>query len=429
MFPREKNARFNYLMGVLNGGIFGFGTSFLDPTTVLPVFIRHFTNSDTLVGLASSLHRTGWHLPQLLVAGDLERRRFRLPIYVRANIVRMTLIWLTVPLIAWYSLEQPGLVLSGFLILFGVASLCGGAAGLAYTDIVGKSIPRSYTGMFYATRSFLSGVLSIFAGVLIKYLLDAESGSVFPANYAVIFALGTGMMCLGIGCFSLVREPEGQISKTHRNFVQVIREVPGLLRLDPNFRTFLMVQVLASGIGFSLPFYVVFARETFQVPESSVGVFLAVQTVGSAVFNVVWGRISVTQGNQRVVVFAVLGVAIIPILALILGSQAALIQQGDGWVVTVCFSPIFLLIGGTTTGIFIGFKSYLLDIAPEERRPTYVGITNTVLGVGSLYPVFGGILADLLNLQGVFALSAVTVLAGVWLSLHLKAPTERSGGS
>ena len=96
--------------------------------------------------------------------------------------------------------------------------------------------------------------------------------------------------------------------------------------------------------------------------------------------------------------------------------------------VTVCFSPIFLLIGGTTTGIFVGFKSYLLDIAPEERRPTYVGITNTVLGVGSLYPVFGGILADLLNLQGVFALSAVTVCAGVWLSLRLKASPERSGG-
>ena len=82
---------------------------------------------------------------------------------------------------------------------------------------------------------------------------------------------------------------------------------------------------------------------------------------------------------------------------------------------------VFFLIGGTTTGIFIGFKSYLLDIAPAERRPTYIGITNTVLGIGSLYPILGGILADLVHLQGVFALSAITVLVGFWLCFYMKA--------
>lgn len=420
--PEKKDARFNFIVGVLNGGIFAFGTSFLDPTTVLPVFVRHFTTSDTLVGLASSLHRAGWHLPQLLVAGYLERRKHRLPVYRQANLVRMTLIWLMLPLIAWYGLTRPGLVLSGFLILYGVASLFGGPAGNAYTDIVGKSLPRSHTGLFYASRSFLGGVLSILAGVLVKFYLDSDNGYDFPANYVMIFAFGAGFMSLGIGCFCLVREPEGKVSKTHRNVFQVIRGVPEIVRRDPNFGRFLLVQVLASGIGFSLPFYVVLARETFHVTESTVGVFLAVQTIGSAVFNVVWGRISLTQGNRRVVLFAVLGVGVIPSLALVLSSQASWLTMESEWFITACFSPIFLLIGGTTTGFFIGFKSYLLDIAPEERRPTYVGITNTVLGVGSLYPIFGGVLADLVHLQGVFALSALTVFAGVWVCFSLKAP-------
>jgi len=418
--PEKKDARFNFIVGVLNGGIFAFGTSFLDPTTVLPVFIRHFTTSDTLVGVASSLHRAGWHLPQLLVAGYLERRARRLPVYMQANFVRMSLIWLTILLLAWYGLERPGLVLSSFLILYGVASLFGGPAGNAYTDIVGKSLPRSHTGLFYASRSFLGGVLSISAGILVKYFLDSGNGYGFPSNYVMIFALGAGMMTLGIGCFCLVREPEGKVSETPRNAIQVIRGIPELLRLDRNFGRFLLVQVLASGIGFSLPFYVVLARETFSISESTVGIFLAVQTIGSAVFNVIWGRISLKHGNHRVVLFAVLGVALIPCMALILSSQASVLINTSEWVITVCFTPVFLLIGGTTTGIFIGFKSYLLDIAPEERRPTYVGITNTVLGVGSLYPVFGGVLADLVHLQGVFALSAVTVFAGGWLSFYLK---------
>ena len=121
------------------------------------------------------------------------------------------------------------------------------------------------------------------------------------------------------------------------------------------------------------------------------------------------------------VLFAVLGVALIPCMALILSNQASVLQHASEWIIAACFSPIFLLIGGTTTGIFIGFKSYLLDIAPAERRPTYIGITNTVLGIGSLYPIFGGVLADLVHLQGVFALSATTVLVGFWLCFYMKA--------
>ena len=419
--PEKGNARFNFIVGTLNGGIFAFGTAFLDPTTVLPVFIRHFTTSDTLVGLAASLHRAGWHLPQLLVAGYLERRTRRLPVYRQANLIRMSLIWTIVPLLAWYGLERPSLVLSSFLILYGIASLFGGPAGNAYTDIVGRSLPRSHTGLFYASRSFLGGILSILAGILVKYFLDSDSGYDFPINYVMIFALGAGMMSLGIGCFCLVREPEGEMGTTHRNAIQVIRGIPQLLRRDHNFGRFLLVQMLASGIGFSLPFYVVLARETFYISESTVGLFLAIQTIGAAIFNVIWGKLSLNYGNHRVVLFAVLGVASIPCMALILSNQASLLQHASEWIIAACFSPIFLLIGGTTTGIFIGFKSYLLDIAPAERRPTYIGITNTVLGIGSLYPIFGGVLADLVHLQGVFALSATTVLVGFWLCFYMKA--------
>ena len=422
LLPEKKDARFNFIVGVMNGSIFGFGTSFLDPTTVLPVFVRHFTHSDTVVGLASALHRAGWHLPQLFVAGYLERRSYRLPVYQYANLVRMTLIALILPLLAWYGLSDPGFVLSGFLILFGVASLFGGVAGSAYTDIVGKALPRSHTGVFYATRSFIGGLLSILAGVLIKYLLDSESGYVFPSDYVVIFALGTGMMILGIVCFCFVREPLGKVSVLPRTFLQVVGGVPELVRQDRNFGRFLMVQILASGIGFSLPFYVLLARETFHVSEGAVGIFLAAQTVGAAIFNIVWGHISLTQGNRRVVLFAVLGVAVIPTLALVLSSQPHWVMGGPPWLIVVCFSFIFMLMGGTTSGVFIGFKSYMLDIAPEARRPTYVGITNTVLGVGALYPIFGGVLADLVHLQGVFFLSAVTVFEGVWLSWGLEAP-------
>ena len=425
--PEKGNARFNFVVGVLNGVIFSFGSAFMDPTTVLPVFIKRYTTSDTLVGLASSLHRAGWHLPQLFVAGYLEGRRFKLPVYMCANAMRMGMLWLFVALLGLYGTAYPHLVLTGFLVLIGIGSLAGGVAGLPFTDIVGKVIPRRHTGMFYAIRFFFgAGVLSVLAGAMVNYLLGASSPFAFPANYAVIFALAAGLMTAGIFVTGLIREPAGQVGATRRTALGVLREVPHLLRTDVNFRRLLVVQVLASGMGFSLPFYVVYAREAFAVPESSVGLFLAVQTMGAGLSNVVWGRMSARRGNRSVIVGTVAISALAPMMALGLGGGwGDVLRDGPVWWRTAAFLPIFFLIGASVSGSFIGFVSYLLDIAPEGRRPTYVGITNTVMGAAALFPALGGALADLVHFQGVFAVSAAMVLAGWMLGRRLAAVGER----
>ncbi|MDA0748477.1 MAG: MFS transporter, partial [bacterium] len=93
MLPRERTVRHNFLMGVLNGAIFQFGVAFVDPTTVMPVFIKNFTDSDSVVGLASSVRRAGWLLPQLPMAGYLESRPYKMGVYVRGNAVRLGVIW------------------------------------------------------------------------------------------------------------------------------------------------------------------------------------------------------------------------------------------------------------------------------------------------------------------------------------------------
>jgi MFS family permease len=416
LLPENKDARFNFVVGLLNGIIFSFGTAFMDPTTVLPVFIKRYTSSDTIVGLASALHRAGWHLPQLFVASYLERKPLKLGVYLRANMVRMCLIWLFVLLLALYGTAYPHWVIVGFLVLFGVASIFGGIAGLPFTDIVGKVIPRSHTGIFYAIRFFFgAGVLSILAGVIVEYLLRVDSVFVFPQNYVVLFSLAAGLMSLGIFATSFIREPEGKVNPNKRKLREFFGEIPGLLKADTNFRCLLMVQVLASGIGFSLPFYVIYAREHFHVPESMAGLFLVVQTIGFGISNVLWGRISARQGNRQVITGTTLLLVLIPIFALLLSFA-----KSDSYDISVLFYPIFFLIGATSAGTFIGFKSYLLDIAPDDRRPTYIGITNTVMGVAALFPALGGMMADLVNLRGVFFVSGILVAMGALLSLRLR---------
>ena len=117
----------------------------------------------------------------------------------------------------------------------------------------------------------------------------------------------------------------------------------------------------------------VLARETFRISESTVGFFLAVQTIGAAVCNIIWGQLSIRRGNHRVVLVAVLGVALIPCLALGLSAYAHVLQRMSEWVIAGCFAPIFFLIGGSTTGVFIGFKSYLLEHRTRRETPDLRG--------------------------------------------------------
>lgn len=416
LLPENKDSRFNFIVGILNGVIFTFGMAFMDPTTVLPVFIKKYTTSDTIVGLASAMHRAGWHLPQLFVAIYLERKALRLGVYLRANIMRMLLIWLFVLLLALYGQMYPTWVIASYLGLLGIASIFGGIAGLPFTDIVGKVVPRSHTGIFYAIRFFFgAGILSILAGVIVEYVLSPESNLHFPQNYVVLFSLAAGLMSLGIFATSFIREPEGKVVENTRTVRQFFSEIPVLIKRDGNFRLLLIVQVLTSGIGFSLPFYVVFAREQFHVPESMAGLFLVVQTIGFGFSNVVWGRMSSRHGNRQVISGTAVILTVIPILALILSFYGVGSQS-----LTWLFYPIFFLIGASMAGTFIGFKSYLLDIAPEDRRPTYIGITNTIMGFAALFPAFGGIVADWVSLRGVFVVSSIFVLGGTFLSLKLR---------
>lgn len=71
------------------------------------------------------------------------------------------------------------------------------------------------------------------------------------------------------------------------------------------------------------------------------------------------------------------------------------------------FVPNFVFIGATVSGSFVGFKSYLLDVAPADRRLTYLGITNSMMGIASMFPAVGGLLVEFVGHVSVFAMATM----------------------
>ena len=69
----QKHLRFNFIIGMFDGGFFGFGAGFASFAAIIPLFVSHLTYSALLIGLVPAIHNVGWQLPQLLTADWISR--------------------------------------------------------------------------------------------------------------------------------------------------------------------------------------------------------------------------------------------------------------------------------------------------------------------------------------------------------------------
>jgi MFS family permease len=104
-------------------------------------------------------------------------------------------------------------------------------------------------------------------------------------------------------------------------------------------------------------------------------------------------------------------------LSLELGTLAAVGAYVLAWLAPApaWYLAVFFLIG-INTGSLLGSGILIaLEFAPPRRRPTYVGLTNTIVGgVNIIAPLLGTWLASV-SYRSAFAASAVAGLAGLIL--------------
>lgn len=91
----------------------------------------------------------------------------------------------------------------------------------------------------------------------------------------------------------------------------------------------------------------------------------------------------------------------------------------EGLVANLVFIVVYLALTLMHTGVRVGRKTYLVDMAEGDQRTTYVAVSNTVLGIVLL--IVGGISSLLATLHIFAALLflAATGLVGVIVSNRL----------
>ncbi len=438
----------NKTLGILNGMLVNLGNAFVDPFTVLPVFIITFGGSSILVGFVSAAFFAGWFLPQVFVANIAQSRRRVLPIYAAAAAFRFVGFAGAGASVFLLDPSQRGLIL--FCVCAGLSlnALAAGVAAVPFLEITSKSVPVNKRGAFFAGRRVVGGILGIAAGLVIAAVLDGDPGSMwaqsgayravrsavvaigwsgheFPHDYGILIILGAVISTAGVVAYLFVREPDA----THVARPAPLRAYLGdgfrLLRRMPDYMNFLWMRVCYQLTAMAFPFYATYAYTHLRFSEASVGVFVSIWVGAGVLSNAVWGRLLDRSGNRIVFVSTAAMSVLAPVAMLVLTSRGTPAPASVAMGTFALVASTFLLNGFVRSGRFIANQTYLLESAPADRRPMYVGFMNSLSFPFMLSPILGGVIVATLGYPALFAVGAAAAVGNVIASSRLAEPRDR----
>lgn len=397
----------NFRLTVVNGIMTGGPSMLFEPTTVVAALIIHLNGSQALVGLVCGLVSLGWVWPQLFVANWIEPKPRKLFVYHITAGVRVGSL-AAIAVLMWVLRHNlPGWFLYAMIALLFVCWSGNGFSAVGWYDVFSKIIPGSKRPVVFAWRQTGAGVVALLAGLVVSWALGSGSGMTFPTNYFFLLALMTALTAVGIGAFSLVHEPaDYHTAERRRPWKQYFRFGTEIMRHDHNYRCLFFGQV-SFGLGvMATPFLVPFLIREVGIDDSVIGVLMAVAAGTDLLVNIYWGHLGTRRGNRSVLVQASRLASLAPLAALtVLFVPPATILGLDARVVLVAASLVVSRVGGS--GIGVGRMNYLLDIAPQGVRPSYVGFMNTFSTFSILVPIVAGKVIDTAGYLPVFATAAV----------------------
>ncbi len=415
--PPEVQRR-NFRLGVLNGAIYQMGEGFADSVTVIPLFLSRLGANNALIGFMSGLADMGWLLPQLFVAPLAARLPRQVVLYRGAAIVRGAALALFAALI-WPLRDHSGLLLAAFVACYTLYCMGAGFGGVAFMEIVARTIPARRLGSYWSLRLFWGGTLGAVSGLLVREILKLETQ---PLAFAILFGLAAILASLAYTLFASVQEPEMPPARSTGSPLTLLRAGLAQFAREPRFRRLLISRASLSVWITASPFIVLFAARDLGGGIRAAGTFLLARVLGYVLANLVWHPLSRKRGTRAVMCAATL---LASLAALGACGVAVASPWGLRWMsasAAVFALELMVFLGGAAqSGMLVGYASLVLELAPREGRQSFVALANTLVAPTLLLPLLGGALVDWINAPVVFGLCGVAGLVGFRAALGLRA--------
>ena len=423
--------RRNYILGIVNGILVEVGNRLGDAQTVLPLLLLHLTGMTWTVGMVQAIILLVPAVPAILGSRWVDTAEHKLPIFKLFSVIRFSALSgmaAAVLLGSYFGLSGP-LIAALLLVCFAVWYAAQAVSTQAFTDIVAKSTPTTKRGSFWMWRQTGGLFLVLTVSVpLIRYMVGADSPAKFPVNYGIL--LGLSALVLGVSwiAYSMVHEPPSKPAQHRLTLRQHVTRGLRLWRHDPRYRRMMRVLLLLMSTGAIAPFFTAMAVKQWGMPDTVAAVFISVQIIAQMIGSQVQGRVLDRVGTRRVLITAAVAGFAMAITAL-LGARFA--PPGGVELVgyTVPYRMLVLCACFACSGIFTahigpGYMSYIMDIAPQRKRPSYFGFTTVFTVPTGLVPLAYGWLAEDFGFATIFAVATILSAIALVLSQRIQEPRD-----
>lgn len=387
------------------------GDRLFNPKTTLVWMCNALGVPSFFNGILVPLRESGSMLPQIVIALWVRKQKIRKHVWALGNALQAVFI-LT---LATVPVTLDGLA-AGWAITGAVAgfSLSRGLSSIAAKDVLGKTIAKSRRGMLNGWISSSGGLVALLAGLML--LLPGDWSELNRVNYAWILGVGAGLWILSVLLIEGMHEFPESVSQDkeakHQGDAPIAKL--SLLVKDRSFRDFVIVRALAIGSGLSAPFIISLSHKTLGGQSFWLGIFILVDGASAMLSSPIWGRMS-DRSSKFVLTFAM---SVTTILLLSVGILSLLGIKGTAAI--VAYPLIFFLLGIAHSGVRLGRKTYIVDMAEGNKRTDYVSVSNTAIG---LLLLVMGTLTSLISLLSVpVAILVFAVCAGLGSLLAKKLP-------
>lgn len=386
------------------------GDQTVNASTVLPWLFHALGVPAALTGVLVPVRESGSMLPQAFLTPFVVRVRRRTHVFIAGALVQAAAVAVMAVAAALGHGLAVGVVIVAALAAFSLGRcLC----SIASKDVQGRTVPKGERGQINGLATTASGLVAITLGLAVRALGEDLDATVL----AGILALGAVLWVLVAVVYSGIREPLDDPADEHAGdaadegrgwFAQTVT----MLREDRLLRSFVTVRSFLLVSSLSPPFIVTLAVQAGAPALTGLGGFIIAAGLAALLGGRVFGRMADRSSRRLMTTGAALASVVLVTLVLLI---TLLDLDGDSLLTYAIFVGSYFLVTMLHTGVRVGRKTYVVDMAEGDRRTTYVAVSNSAMGlvllvVGAISSAIAGLGVEwaLLFLAGLGVLGVVS---------------------
>ena len=230
----------NFAAHLVHGLLGQTGFRLVQAPTFVEAFVVTLGGSPLALGAIRASQSFGMFLSPILGATSIEHRERVLPAgFLIGGLMRVQL--LGVAIAAFFLSGEPALY--AIAVLLGLFGFFMGMQGVVFSFLMSKVIPIEMRGRLMGLRQMLGGITAAGVGLVGGRFVDANT---LGNGYATTFTLAFILTSLGLLTLLLMKEPVPPERREASGVGQRLRELPALLRADPEFTRYFLARALAT---------------------------------------------------------------------------------------------------------------------------------------------------------------------------------------